>query len=106
MNELEVCSSGRISRFTKMVASYPCKFLKSSLSDKVFTTVYILGFGGGAVPGDSQEVTIGIQENAILLLRTQGSTKTLKSVDGKYSSQNQQGKVHSLHDLTTKMIQL
>jgi urease accessory protein len=86
-NELEVCSSSGISRVTKMRASYPYKFLKSSLSDNVFASIYILGFGGGAVSGDSQEMTINVQENAILLLRTQGSTKIFKSIDGKYSSQ-------------------
>jgi urease accessory protein len=86
-NELEVCSSSRISRVTKMRASYPYKFLKSSLSDNIFASVYILGFGGGAVSGDSQEMTINVQDNAILLLRTQGSTKIFKSIDGKYSSQ-------------------
>lgn len=88
INELEVCFNSGISRVTKMRASYPYKFLQSNLADETFASVFVLGFGGGAVSGDSQEMAVNIKENAILLLRTQGSTKIFKSVNGKYSSQN------------------
>lgn len=86
-NELEVCYSSGISRITKMRATYPYKFYQSNISDCVFTNVYLLGFGGGVVSGDSQELKITVKDNAILLMKTQGSTKIFKSVDDQFCSQ-------------------
>ena len=88
VSELEVCSTHGISQVTKMLASYPYKFICSDAKAGVYSSVYLLGFGGGAVAGDSQQLKIVLKENAILILRTQGSTKIFKSVDGKYSTQH------------------
>lgn len=88
VSELEVSCMCGISRVTKMRATYPYKFLKSNLSDGIFASVFMLGFGGGAVAGDCQELQLTLLENAILLLRTQGSTKIFKSIHGRYCSQH------------------
>ena len=88
VNCLEVsCNSGK-SRVTKMKASYPCKFLTTNAAAGISANVFILGFGGGVVSGDCQEMQVKILERAVLFLRTQGSTKIFKSVDGKFSSQH------------------
>lgn len=85
LNKLEVCSSSGVSHVTHMLATYPYKFLQISTS--IYANVFLLGFGGGSVAGDIQELKVILKEDAILLLRTQGSTKIFKSVDGKYCSQ-------------------
>lgn len=95
VNHLEVsCHSGK-SRVTKMKASYPCKFLTTNAAGGISANVFILGFGGGVVSGDCQEMDVKVFEKAILVLRTQGNTKIFKSVDGKFSSQHS---VFSLSD--------
>ena len=87
-NYLEVsCHSGK-SRVTKMKASYPCKFLTTSAGAGMFANVFILGFGGGVVSGDCQEMHVVVLDGAVLYLRTQGNTKIFKSIDGKFSSQH------------------
>ena len=87
VSELEVCFGRGMSHVTRMQATYPYKFLRSNVSNSAYSTIFILGYGGGAVSGDRQELRIIVNENAVLILRTQGSMKIFKCVDGKYSSQ-------------------
>ena len=87
VSELEVCFGRGMSHVTRMRATYPYKFLRSNVSNSAYSTIFILGYGGGAVSGDRQELRIIVNENAVLILRTQGSMKIFKCVDGKYSSQ-------------------
>ena len=86
-NELEVRCFGKVSCVTKMRSTYPCKFLNINATDEIFANICVLGFGGGVVSGDCQTIRINVLDGAILLLRSQGSTKIYKSIDGKYSSQ-------------------
>jgi urease accessory protein len=86
-NEIEVNFSGGISRTTKMRASYPYKFCRSNIAAEIFETVFLLGFGGGVVAGDHLELKVTLHQKAILFLRTQGSTKIFKSIEGKHCTQ-------------------
>ena len=88
VSELEVSFSREISHVTRMKATYPYKFLATNISDAIYSVVFLLGFGGGAVAGDCQQLKVKLNENATLILRTQGSTKIFKSVDGKFYSQH------------------
>lgn len=86
-SELEVCFGRGMSYVTRMRATYPYKFLKSNISNGLYTIVFLLGYGGGIVSGDRQELRITVNENAVLILKTQGSTKIFKGINERYTSQ-------------------
>ena len=49
--------------------------------------LYILGYGGGLVSGDTSTIRVNVRPSARLCLRTQGSTKIFRGVDGKSCTQ-------------------
>ncbi|KAI7868940.1 UreD urease accessory protein-domain-containing protein [Spinellus fusiger] len=65
-------------RFSRVHAQYPLKFIPTKAYAERLAVVYMLGYGGGVVSGDKFDITIDIQPQAILLLLTQGHTKIFK----------------------------
>ena len=64
---------------TRSEASYPLKFIVPT-KDERYSVLYVLGFGGGLVAGDSTRVEGAVHEDAVAVLKTQGTTKVFKSV--------------------------
>ncbi|KAI7898284.1 UreD urease accessory protein-domain-containing protein [Cokeromyces recurvatus] len=66
------------SKFERIHAQYPLKFIPTQGHADRLAVVYMLSYGGGIVSGDTFHIDMTIKENAILLLMTQGNTKVFK----------------------------
>lgn len=66
------------SKFERIHAQYPLKFVPTSGHADRLAVVYMLSYGGGVISGDTFNIDITVKENAILLLMTQGNTKIFK----------------------------
>ena len=80
------CCSDGTCQVSKAAATYPIKFLVPT-KDNNFSIIYLLGFGGGLVEGDCVRIHGSVHENAVAVLKTQGSTKIFKSTDNKHCEQ-------------------
>ncbi|KAI9274644.1 UreD urease accessory protein-domain-containing protein [Phascolomyces articulosus] len=65
-------------QFSRLQAQYPLKFIPTKAYADSLAAVYMLSYGGGVVSGDEFDISLTIEENAILLLMTQGNTKIFK----------------------------
>ncbi|THV07657.1 UreD-domain-containing protein [Dendrothele bispora CBS 962.96] len=65
--------------FSELSSTYPLKLLSPRVQQKCVAVVYALTYGGGLVGGDQVHLSAEINQAAILLLLTQGSTKVFKS---------------------------
>ena len=78
---------------TKMRFSYPLRFIQTATTQQQdgssCTNLYVLGFGGGVVSGDTIFLQIQVGEGASASIRTQGSTKVFKSVGRRLPSLQQ-----------------
>ncbi|KAL0081471.1 urease accessory protein UreD [Phycomyces blakesleeanus] len=68
----------RETRFSRIHAQYPLKFIPTKAYADRLAVVYMLSYGGGVVSGDMFDVVIEIESQAILMLLTQGNTKIFK----------------------------
>lgn len=66
------------SRFSRIHAQYPLKFVPTTGHADRLAVVYMLSYGGGIVSGDMFDVSVTVEPRAILLLMTQGNTKVFK----------------------------
>ncbi|KAI8058963.1 UreD urease accessory protein-domain-containing protein [Gilbertella persicaria] len=66
------------SKFERIHAQYPLKFIPTTGHAERLAVVYMLSYGGGVISGDTFDIDMTVKENAILLLMTQGSTKIFK----------------------------
>lgn len=66
------------SKFERIHAQYPLKFVPTTGHADRLAVVYMLSYGGGVISGDTFNIDITVKENAILLLMTQGNTKIFK----------------------------
>lgn len=74
-----VCQcNGQKSRFSRIHAQYPLKFVPTTGHADRLAVAYMLSYGGGIVSGDTFDVSISVEPRAILLLMTQGNTKVFK----------------------------
>ncbi|KAI8371860.1 urease accessory protein UreD [Blakeslea trispora] len=67
-----------LSKFERIHAQYPLKFIPTTGHADRLAVVYMLSYGGGVISGDQFEIDIQVKKNAILLLMTQGNTKIFK----------------------------
>ncbi|KAI9025199.1 UreD urease accessory protein-domain-containing protein [Phycomyces nitens] len=68
----------RETRFSRIHAQYPLKFIPTKAYADRLAVVYMLSYGGGVVSGDLFDVVIEIESQAILMMLTQGNTKIFK----------------------------
>lgn len=66
------------SKFERIHAQYPLKFIPTTGHADRLAVVYMLSYGGGVISGDTFHIDMTIKERAILLLMTQGNTKIFK----------------------------
>ncbi|CEG70851.1 Putative Urease accessory protein UreD [Rhizopus microsporus] len=69
---------GNMSKFERIHAQYPLKFIPTSGHAARLAVVYMLSYGGGIISGDTFNIDIVVKKDAILLLMTQGNTKVFK----------------------------
>ncbi|CAO3700950.1 unnamed protein product [Rhizopus stolonifer] len=67
-----------VSKFERIHAQYPLKFIPTTGHAECLAVVYMLSYGGGIISGDTFNIDIRVKTNAILLLMTQGNTKVFK----------------------------
>lgn len=67
-----------LSKFERIHAQYPLKFIPTTGHAERLAVVYMLSYGGGIISGDTFNIDISVKEDAILLLMTQGNTKVFK----------------------------
>ena len=80
------CCGDGTCQVSKAAATYPIKFVVPT-KDSNFSIIYVLGFGGGLVSGDCVRIHGCVDENAVAVLKTQGSTKIFKSISDKNCEQ-------------------
>ncbi|KAG0174407.1 hypothetical protein DFQ28_007676 [Apophysomyces sp. BC1034] len=74
-----VCSCrGNEAKLSRIHAQYPLKFVPTRSYASRLAVVYMLSYGGGIVSGDTFDIQLEINPQAILLLLTQGNTKIFK----------------------------
>jgi urease accessory protein len=66
------------SKFERIHAQYPLKFIPTTGHADRLAVVYMLSYGGGVISGDTFDIDMTVNERAILLLMTQGNTKIFK----------------------------
>jgi urease accessory protein len=66
------------SKFERIHAQYPLKFIPTTGHADRLAVVYMLSYGGGVISGDTFNIDLTVKERAILLLMTQGNTKIFK----------------------------
>ncbi|KAG8873948.1 hypothetical protein FRB97_006336 [Tulasnella sp. 331] len=68
---------GRDASFSELSFTYPLKLISPKITtyDVPIAIVYILSYGGGLISGDRIDLEIDVEEKAVLLVLTQGSTK-------------------------------
>ncbi|KAI8991080.1 UreD urease accessory protein-domain-containing protein [Mycotypha africana] len=66
------------SKFERIHAQYPLKFIPTTGHADRLAVVYMLSYGGGVISGDTFDVEVKVKQDAILLLMTQGNTKIFK----------------------------
>ncbi|KAI9495384.1 urease accessory protein UreD [Zychaea mexicana] len=71
------CRDNR-TQFSRIHAQYPLKFIPTKAHAERLAAVYMLSYGGGIVSGDLFDISLTVEERAILLLMTQGNTKVFK----------------------------
>lgn len=65
-------------KFERIHAQYPLKFVPTTGHAERLAVVYMMSYGGGVISGDKFNIDMRIEENALLLLMTQGNTKIFK----------------------------
>ncbi|KAH8835231.1 UreD urease accessory protein-domain-containing protein [Flagelloscypha sp. PMI_526] len=65
-------------KFTELSCTYPLKLLSPRVPRDRLAVAYIMSYGGGLVGGDYVHLNTTVQDNAVLLLLSQGSTKVFK----------------------------
>ncbi|KAL6310045.1 UreD-domain-containing protein [Sparassis latifolia] len=88
--------------FTELSCTYPLKLLSPRTSQQNVRIVYVLTYGGGLVGGDRIALTAQIEENTILVMLSQGSTKVFKDRPGERLSARSHG-THSAIPTTQRM---
>ncbi|KAI8886434.1 UreD-domain-containing protein [Backusella circina FSU 941] len=69
---------GNRTKFERIHAQYPLKFIPTTGHADRLGVVYMLSYGGGVISGDKFDVDIRLEQDSILLLMTQGNTKIFK----------------------------
>jgi len=87
--------------FSELSSVYPLKLLSPRISQRNLSVVYVLTYGGGLVGGDCINLAVEVQESAVLVMLSQGSTKVFKSRQGQRMSARSQG---TLSDSITTQI--
>jgi len=72
-------SNGSEAVLSELSCSYPLKLLSPRLLALKVAVVYVLTYGGGLVAGDRVKLNVEVQDGAVLVLLTQGSTKVFKT---------------------------
>ncbi|KAG2192159.1 hypothetical protein INT46_009393 [Mucor plumbeus] len=74
-----ICSCyNQRSKFERIHAQYPLKFIPTTGHADRLAVVYMLSYGGGVISGDTFSIDMTVNKDAILLLMTQGNTKIFK----------------------------
>ncbi|OAD07753.1 hypothetical protein MUCCIDRAFT_136720 [Mucor lusitanicus CBS 277.49] len=74
-----ICSCyNQRSKFERIHAQYPLKFIPTTGHADRLAVVYMLSYGGGVISGDTFSIDMTVNTDAILLLMTQGNTKIFK----------------------------
>ncbi|KAI9512860.1 UreD-domain-containing protein [Russula earlei] len=68
--------------FPVLSYTYPLKLLSPRMQQEGVAVVYMMTYGGGLVGGDSIFISIEIEQDARLVLLSQGSTKVFKARPG------------------------
>ncbi|KAK2461665.1 hypothetical protein APHAL10511_006128 [Amanita phalloides] len=75
-------AQGRSVAFSELSSAYPLKLLSPrTVQDKV-AVVYVLTYGGGLVGGDQLKLRVNVEDEAVLAILSQGSTKVFKTRSG------------------------
>ncbi|KAK7468765.1 hypothetical protein VKT23_003266 [Stygiomarasmius scandens] len=65
--------------FSELSSTYPLKLLSPRVHQRCVAIVYACSYGGGLVGGDQVHLSTEINQGAILVLLSQGSTKVFKT---------------------------
>ena len=88
---------------TSQYATYPVRFIQVD-NERDCSHVYLLGYGGGLVAGDINIIHMKVEQNAMLCLRTQGSTKVYKALRNKLERTVSNSSHPTSNDGTTKHV--
>jgi len=79
---IAVHGCGNEAILSELSYSYPLKLLSPRTSEHRVALVYVLSYGGGLVGGDRIKLSAIVQDGAILVVLSQGSTKVFKTRPG------------------------
>lgn len=87
---IHITNDGKSSSIKRLYSSYPLRlmnqFLVTNRNDNDCCILYILGYGGGALSGDTTTISCTLDDNCTLCLHTQGATKIYKKHNNMFSN--------------------
>ncbi|KAF8634395.1 hypothetical protein AX15_000851 [Amanita polypyramis BW_CC] len=76
-------AQGHTVAFSELSSAYPLKLLAPRIVQDTVAVVYVLTYGGGLVGGDQLKLCADVDDEATLVVLSQGSTKVFKTRPGR-----------------------